>query len=257
MRTLRGWRASHIEAFPASPLILRALQGTICPSRCRCSRAIRTPGSKPVSWSGGSFWDRPSPSCQDSDFGSHQIWTSQLSLPDPIYYRIQLKLAEHRFTTSKVRAIKKDGTPVTGADVALGYPIVGDQSLPGSTIYGFNGTFPGPMINASYGQPASVRFENLLAENPLGLDRNDFGSPEWGFLTHLHNAHTACESDGNPNYRPTGYLPEQWCDNLYLNYPAGNDPAEKQSFFWFPITSCTHRRERLQGDGRPVRSTTR
>jgi FtsP/CotA-like multicopper oxidase with cupredoxin domain len=30
-----------------------------------------------------------------------------------------------------------------------------------------------------------------------------------------------------------GYLPSQWVDNLYLNYPAGNDPAEKQSFFWF------------------------
>jgi hypothetical protein len=82
---------------------------------------------KPVNWSGGSYWDRPSPSCQDSDFGSHQIWTSQLSLPDPIYYRIQLKVAEHRFTTSKVRPIKKDGTPVTALDVALGYPIVGDQ----------------------------------------------------------------------------------------------------------------------------------
>ena len=222
----------YIEAFPASPLILEPFKDDL-PVPLPLQPTNPNAWVKPVNWSGGSYWDRPSPSCQDSDFGSHQIWTSQLSLPDPIYYRIQLKLAEHRFTTSKVRAIKKDGTPVTGADVALGYPIVGDQSLPRSTIYGFNGTFPGPMINASYGQPCSVRFENLLGENPLGLDRNDFGSPEWGFLTHLHNAHTACESDGNPNYRPTGYRPEQWCDNLYLNYPAGNDPAEKQSFFWF------------------------
>ena len=74
------------------------------------------------------------------------------------------------------------------------------RNLPPSTIYGFNGTFPGPMINAEYGKPALVRFENDLDENPLNLDRQDFGAPEWGFLTHLHNGHTAPESDGNPHY---------------------------------------------------------
>ena len=42
------------------------------------------------------------------------------------------------------------------------------RTLPPSTIYGFNGTFPGPMINAEYGKPALVRFENHLDENPLG-----------------------------------------------------------------------------------------
>ena len=51
------------------------------------------------------------------------------------------------------------------------------RDLPPSTIYGFNGTFPGPMINAEYGRPALVRFANHLDENPLGLDRQDFGSP--------------------------------------------------------------------------------
>ncbi len=56
------------------------------------------------------------------------------------------------------------------------------------------------MINAEYGKPALVRFENPLDENPLGLDRQDFGSPDWSFLTHLHNGHTAPESDGNPHY---------------------------------------------------------
>ena len=34
----------------------------------------------------------------------------------------------------------------------------------------------------------------------MGLDRQDFGSPDWSFLTHLHNGHTAPESDGNPHY---------------------------------------------------------
>jgi FtsP/CotA-like multicopper oxidase with cupredoxin domain len=161
------------------------------------------------------------------------LWPSQIGYPEPVYYRIQLKVAEHHFTTSKVLPIRRDGQPVTDADVAFGHPTYGRQPLPGSTIYGFNGTFPGPLIYARYNQPASIRLENDLEANPLGLDRCDFGSPEYGFLTHLHNGHTACESDGNPNWRPTGYLPEQWCDNLYLNYPAGNDPGEKQSFLWF------------------------
>ena len=31
------------------------------------------------------------------------------------------------------------------------------------------------MINAEYGRPVCVRFENELHLNPLNLDRNDFG----------------------------------------------------------------------------------
>ena len=30
-----------------------------------------------------------------------------------------------------------------------------------------------------------------------------------------------------------GYQPEMWVDNLYLNWPAGGQDCEKQSFFWF------------------------
>ena len=113
------------------------------------------------------------------------------------------------------------------------------RTLPASTIYGFNGTFPGPRINAEYGKPVLVRFENHLDENPLGLDRQDFGSPDFSFLTHLHNGHTAPESDGQPHYsmlfgpHAQGYPVQSFVDNLYLNWPAGNDDREKQSFFWF------------------------
>ncbi|HMC57939.1 MAG TPA: multicopper oxidase domain-containing protein, partial [Candidatus Solibacter sp.] len=88
-------------------------------------------------------------------------------------------------------------------------------------------------IYAAYGQPSLVRIENHLDENPMNLDRCDFGAPDYKFLTHLHNGHTAPESDGNPNYCPDAYGPGEHVDNLYLNYPAGGDDAEKQSFFWF------------------------
>jgi FtsP/CotA-like multicopper oxidase with cupredoxin domain len=170
---------------------------------------------------------------QDSDGGTHQVWTNDLGLPDPIFYKIDLKVREHAFTTSLVQPIGLD--PVTGQIGPVVPPdgIAGPRSLPDSTIWGFNGTFPGPRINAEYGHPVLVRFENHLDENPLNIDSNDFGSPDRAFLTHLHNGHTAPESDGNPHYKASGYQPKQWVDNLYLNWPAGGDPREMQSFFWF------------------------
>ena len=160
--------------------------------------------------------------------------------PDPFVYIIKLQVAQHAFTTSQVLPINSLGQPTQSFD-EHGNPVAAGtvRTLPLSTIYGFNGTFPGPMINAEYGKPCLVRFVNDLDENPLNLDRQDFGAPDLSFLTHLHNAHTAPESDGNPhysmNYGPLnhGYQPGMWCDNLYLNWPAGGDDREKQSFFWF------------------------
>jgi hypothetical protein len=139
-----------------------------------------------------------------------------------------------------VQPINSFGQNVTPPGTANANP----RKLPQSTIYGFNGTFPGPRINAEYGRAVLVRFENHLDE-ANGYDRMDFGAPNHAFLTHLHNGHTACESDGNPHhahrrFSPLGrhhyeaaYEPGEWLDNLYLNYPAGGDDREKQSFLWF------------------------
>lgn len=178
--------------------------------------------------------------------GTHQVWPTPagqnfnrlINWPAqgvaPILYHIRYQLAQHSFTSSRVRPIDAVGNPVTPPGVTLGRD--GTASLPPSTIYGFNGTFPGPMINTEYGKPVIVRFENDLDQNPLGLDLQDFGAPDRAVLTHLHNAHTAPESDGQPHYMQInegGYMPGDWCDNLYLNYAAGGDDAEKQSFFWY------------------------
>ncbi|HEY1265059.1 MAG TPA: hypothetical protein VGF06_16130, partial [Terriglobales bacterium] len=185
----------------------------------------------------------PGPAVPDA--GTHQLWTDGsgvsgtnsgirvpgFPLPNPKLYHIRVQVNQHAFTSSLVQPIASGGAPVvppTG--------IAGPQALPTSTIYGFNGTFPGPRINSMYGQPNLVRFENDLDFNPLCRDRQDFGAPDWAFLTHLHNGHTAPESDGQPHHltdNKGGYIPGQWTDNLYLNYPAGNDDAEKQSFLWF------------------------
>jgi FtsP/CotA-like multicopper oxidase with cupredoxin domain len=157
---------------------------------------------------------------------------------EPILYHIRLQVAEAHFTSSDVQPIDANGNVVAlppGASATPG-TAKGTFKLPACTIYGFNGTFPGPMINLEYGRPVIVRFENDLDKNPKCLTRQDFGAPDWAFLTHQHNGHTAPESDGQPHQMQDnggGYRPGQWCDNLYLNFPAGGLDSEKQSTLWF------------------------
>ncbi len=146
------------------------------------------------------------------------------------YYRINLQVGQHHFTNLKAVPINAAGGVVTPPTVT---PDSEQKvTLPASTIWGFNGTFPGPMINAEYDHPCLVRFENDLGSaDPAPVP--DFGAPDRAFLTHLHNGHTAPESDGNPFHKPCAYKPGEWVENLYLNWPAGGDDREKQSFLWF------------------------
>jgi FtsP/CotA-like multicopper oxidase with cupredoxin domain len=202
--------------------------------------------------------------------GTHQLWTdgsgvsgSQVTgiqntytkkawfpminpatgVSEPLLYHIRLQVRQASFTNSVVVSIDKNGNFVQPPPAAVrnGTTTWNGQQvptyiLPPSTIYGFNGQFPGPMINLVYGRPAIVRFENDLDDNPLCLDRQDFGAPDWAFLTHQHNGHTAPESDGQPHHMTDhegGYQPGEWVDNLYMGYPAGGDGNEMQSFLWF------------------------
>ena len=218
-----------IEYLPTSPLILYPFTDPM---------AIPTPLA-PVdpavyeSWKARGIQPSPALGRQASDgdpSSTHSLWPSDVkfrdgsTLPEPIVYNIKLQLGEHRFTSSKVSPINALGQPVVPPD-----KIPGPRYLPPCRIWGFNGAFPGPMINARYGQPVVVRFENQLRKD----DPQDFGAPKGQSLIHLHNGHTAPESDGNPHTRPHGYKPGEYWDNLYLNWPAGGDDSEKQAFLWF------------------------
>src|SRR4051794_28113897 len=228
----------YIEAFPTSPLILNPFHDPL-----PIPKAL-----PPVPKAAVDGWPSP-PGPDNKDFVKgappfkHQLWPGTAPLMDfplPLVYQIKLQVAGHDFTSSLVQPIDSNGRNV----VPPGSTNANPRKLPQSTIYGFNGAFPGPMINFEYRKPALVRFENHL-DVSNGFDRQDFGAPNFSFLTHLHNGHTASESDGNPahgyrRFSPLGridheaaYEPGERVDNLYLGYPAGGDDREIQSFFWF------------------------
>jgi FtsP/CotA-like multicopper oxidase with cupredoxin domain len=233
----------YTEVFPTSPLIVSPFNDELPVPKALAP----VPASEYTNWA-----RPPGPGIgQQNSLGNetHQLWPSdpKVGYPDPLVYKVDLRVAGHSFTTSDVLAVDANGRPTVSWDATgKAYPAGTRRKLPMSTIYGFNGIFPGPRINAEYGKPCLVRFENHLDENPLSLDRQDFGSPDWTFLTHLHNAHTAPESDGNPHYamvagpQDRGYRTGEFVDNLYLNWPAGNDDREKQSFFWFHDHAMDH-----------------
>ena len=233
-----AWADSiYLEVFPTSPLILSPFSDPLPVPKA----------AKPIPYNVWSNWSNaPGPgNGQQNSIGNekHQIWCDDSRVGGaavPLVYQLDVMREEHSFTTSQVLPINSLGKPTVSFDgTGKTYPAGTVRSLPKSTIHCFNGTFPGPMINAEYGKPVLVRFNNILDKNPKNLDSQDFGAPDFSFLTHLHNGHTAPESDGNPHYsmrygpKAHGYKPGQWVDNLYLNWPAGGDDREKQSFFWF------------------------
>ncbi len=100
-----------------------------------------------------------------------------------------------------------------------------------STIWGYGNaagqTFsPGPTFRSRYGQPIVVRIHNNL---PASFPGNDgFGIPQ--VSTHLHNFHSAPESDGGPImfYDVGNYL-----DHHYAMFVAGGDPREALGELWY------------------------
>jgi FtsP/CotA-like multicopper oxidase with cupredoxin domain len=111
-----------------------------------------------------------------------------------------------------------------------------------TTVWGFDGQVPGPLVQAKYGEPILVRFHNHL---PSVKVPQSFGIAE--MTTHLHNAHTPSESDGNPvNFfnsinDPNAINPLGFKDQHYPNVLAGytalgnkvGDPREALSSLWY------------------------
>lgn len=101
-----------------------------------------------------------------------------------------------------------------------------------SYMWTFNGKYPAPTPLNFYGVPSLVRFSNRL---PEPAQNTTFGINE--ITVHLHNGHTASESDGfAQDFFATGLFK----DNHYANAYAGidafggiGDPREAMHTFWF------------------------
>src|SRR2546423_1989081 len=89
----------------------------------------------------------------------------------------------------------------------------------------------GPTILEKYGEPVIVRFFNELNGNHTGP-----GVPE--ITVHLHNGHTASESDGFAgDFFGTGLFKDNHYVNIYAGYDNSpqtlGDPNEAQYTYWY------------------------
>ncbi|MCA1593287.1 MAG: multicopper oxidase domain-containing protein [Acidobacteria bacterium] len=100
-----------------------------------------------------------------------------------------------------------------------------------TTLWGFDGRFPGPLFVARYGEPILVRqFNDLPAEN------NGFGLNST--TTHLHNGHTPSESDGFPCFfNASGKFYDHHYPNVLAGinstHPGTGDIRESMHSLWY------------------------
>jgi spore coat protein A len=114
-----------------------------------------------------------------------------------------------------------------------------------TTVWGYNGTYPGPTFEATTGQPVKARFANNLVDslgNPLPhllpLDttvhcgNDQFGNPTFcrpfvRTVAHLHGGHVPDHSDGNPEaWFSAGWAEKglRWSRKIY-DYPNDQEAA--------------------------------
>lgn len=100
------------------------------------------------------------------------------------------------------------------------------RDLPPTTVWGYAGSYPGPIVEASVSEPVTVRwindlrdeFGNLRTEHYLAVDTCLDGPDTMGAaprtVAHLHGAHVPMEFDGYPE---ATYLPGEYVDYVYPN----------------------------------------
>jgi len=156
-----------------------------------------------------------SPDCTESATGkevgrnTHQAFNR---FPAQKFYKVDIKTGTHRF----------------------------HPELPTQEVWGYNGTVPGALFHARYGEPIMVRFRNQLPNLNQG-----FGSPD--VSVHLHNLHSPSESDGFPvdwwngtTCGPTLTKGGDYKDHHYPMVYAGvekfggiGDPREALGTLWY------------------------
>ena len=150
----------------------------------------------------------PNPGAGESRTDPHQI-IGGIPFPPPLLYNFTQKAFSHRFS----------------------------PGLPPQTIWGFDDGHgvmsPGPTYAAQYGVGQLTRNHNALP--PLSQN-GGFGMPS--VTAHLHNGHTASESDGNPlDFFEIGHFYDQHYPNVLAGFASTNEPNgdinESLSTLWY------------------------
>lgn len=108
-------------------------------------------------------------------------------------------------------------------------------------VWGYDGSYPGPTIEAYKNIPITVRWENeLVGDSPnlLGhlfpIDESlHWAAPTTGIpiVTHLHGGHTEAASDGNPEAWYTPNFAETGDNFVKENYTYAND--QEATTLWY------------------------
>ena len=118
-----------------------------------------------------------------------------------------------------------------------------------SSVWTFDGTFPGKLIMARYGEPLLFRHYNAL---PISATANGgFGVNT--LSTHLHNGHNPAESDGFPG---AYFYPGQYYDYRYPMILSANDRVNTDYSNWRTTTPDGYGGDtKIKGDYRETLST--
>lgn len=161
----------------------------------------------------GAFFSSSAPSARAAAIGM-PIDTSALvkfvdPLPIPTVIKPSTKLIPNLFMTQFTQKLHRDLAP--------------------TTVWGYNGSFPGPTIEVTSGVSARVRFTNSLpTAHLLPVDNTIEGAfnvmtnslnPAVRTVTHLHGGHTRAQFDGHPD---DWFIAGQSREYVYDNtQPAG------------------------------------
>ncbi|MHC4217895.1 MAG: multicopper oxidase domain-containing protein [Planctomycetota bacterium] len=100
------------------------------------------------------------------------------------------------------------------------------RDLPTTTVWGYNGTFPGPIIQVNTDEPVQVEWINdLPAQHHLAVDTCPHGAEDNSSRTvvHLHGGHVPAAVDGYPE---STFLPG---NSVIYEYPNNQQAAP----IWF------------------------
>jgi spore coat protein A len=95
------------------------------------------------------------------------------------------------------------------------------RDLPNTTVWGYNGSYPGPTLETTVGKPITVKWINDLPSRGhyLSVDTCPHGPNYWRdssrTVVHLHGGHVPARVDGQPEF---DFMPGEFDTYVYPNF---------------------------------------